>query len=334
MKIAVIGSGTWGTSLAQVLVDNGHDVLLYAKEQSQCDDINLNHKNSFFFGPDLILPKKVKATNSLVEAIKNRPIIILVVPTKALRGVLSDINNLLDRKVTLVSTAKGFDPETDQTMSQLIREAVDEEKRNPIVSLLGPGHAEEVILRKYTIINSISKSLRYAKKIQKLFTNNYLRVYNSSDEIGCELAAGLKNGIAIGSGILDGMNQGDNARAALITRGLTEIVRFGLANGAKQKTFFGMTGLGDLIVTCCSVHSRNYQAGVQIGRSQTAKGLLESNVTIEGLRTIKTVYRLANKQNIDMPIFKALYDVIYNDVIPDKAIQSLFERPLKTERVE
>ena len=331
MKIAVIGSGTWGTSLAQILADNGHNVIIYAKIVEQCQDINNNHRNSRFFGDDVILNKKLKATSSLEKALKGINMIVLSVPTAAETSVLSEIRPLLSKKVTFVSTAKGFDPKTNETMTQVIRRLIPSELRNPIVSLLGPGHAEEVILRKYSTINAISKSTAYAKKIQKYFANNYFRVYTSKDEIGCEIAASLKNGIAIASGILVGLKQGDNARAALITRGMQEIIRFGKAYGAKAETFAGLSGIGDLIVTACSPLSRNYTAGVHIGTTGSASDLFTGEVTIEGLRTIETVHKLNETLRLDLPIFDALYEVVYQNVNPQEAIQSLFNRPLKSE---
>ena len=331
MKIAVIGSGTWGTSLAQILADNGHNVLVYAVVPEQCEDINKNHKNARFFGEDVILNKKVKASSNLEEVLKDRSIIVLSVPTAAESIVLEKIRPLLTKKVTFISTAKGFDPATNETMSQVIRRVIPEELRNPIVSLLGPGHAEEVILRKYSTINSICKNISYAKKIQKLFANSYFRGYTSKDEIGTEIAASLKNGIAIASGILVGLKQGDNARAALITRGMQEIVRFGKVYGAKSETFAGLSGIGDLIVTACSPLSRNYQAGLHIGVEGNADALFAGSTTIEGLRTIATVHSLNETLKLDLPIFDALYNVIYNRVKPEIAIHNLFTRPLRAE---
>lgn len=331
MKIAVIGSGTWGTALAQVLDDNGHDVLIYAREEEQCLDIQNNHQNKIYFGPDVYLSKSIRASMSLKETLEDRDYILLSVPTKVMRSVLNEIKPLLRKRVTFINTSKGFDIDTDQTMASLIREVISEKYRGAVVSLLGPSHAEEVIKRNYTTINSVSKSIKKAQDVQKLFANNYFRVYTTTDEIGCEIAASLKNGIAIASGAADALELGDNAKAALITRGLAEIARFGQALGAQHQTFYGLSGIGDLIVTCCSPHSRNYQAGVLLGKHGNAEGLLESRTTIEGLRTVETVHRLLKKYQIEMPIFGALYEVIFNNKGTLEAIQSLFDRPLKAE---
>lgn len=332
MKIAVIGSGTWGTALAQVLDDNGHDVLIYAREEAQYLDIHNNHQNQYYFGKDVHLSKTIKASMSLLDSIEGRDYILLSVPTKVMRSVLLELKPLIKRKVTIINTSKGFDPDSDATMSEIIREVIEEKYRGSVVSLLGPSHAEEVIKRNYTTINAVSRSSKKARDVQALFANRYFRVYTTRDEIGCEIAASLKNGIAIASGAADSLNLGDNAKAALITRGLAEIARFGQALGAQHKTFFGLSGVGDLIVTCCSPHSRNYQAGVLLGKHGNAEGLLESQTTIEGLRTVATVHRLSQKHHIEMPIFEALYKVIFEKMGTLAAIQSLFARPLKPEK--
>lgn len=333
MKIAVIGSGAWGTALSQVLNDNGHDVLIYARDQKQCDDINLNHRNAFYFGEEVILDSKIKAVNNLSESLADREFVLLSVPTKAMRSVLREIDGLIQKPVVFINTSKGFDPETNETMTDLIRDVIPENKRRGIVSLLGPSHAEEVILRKFTVIKSVSHNYEVAHEVQHLFSNEYFRVYTSTDEVGAEYAAALKNGIAIASGILDGMNQGDNAKAALITRGLVEMTRIGIAFGADSKTFFGLGGVGDLVVTCYSVHSRNYQAGYSIGKNGNAKEVLSSDVTIEGLRTIKTVYDLNRKIKLDLPLFSALYAVIFEEKDIYQTIKELFGRPLKDEKI-
>lgn len=332
-RISVIGSGTWGTALAQVLSDNGNDVLIYGNNPDQINDININHKNSFFFGDEIILSNKIKATLDLEEALKDVDILLISIPTKAYRDVLTKISDLLDHKVVLINTAKGFDTIKDIRISQLIREIVPESKRYPIVSLIGPSHAEEVIKRDLTCVSSVSTDLDLALEIANLFSNEYFRVYANNDEIGSEIGVAMKNAIAIASGILEGLGFGDNARAALCTRGLAEIVRFGKHFGGHSDTYLGLTGLGDLIVTCYSFHSRNFMAGLQIGKDDSAFNFLKNNTkTVEGIRTIEVLYRIAQKENIELPIIECLYQVIYNNKKPSEVIPSLMVRPIKSER--
>ena len=332
-KVAVIGSGTWGTALSQVLVDNGNEVIIYGHNQNEVDDINNNHKNSFFFGDDIVLSDKIKATTNLADAIKDKDIILLSIPTAAFRSVLTDISKLLDRPVILINTAKGFDTEKDIRISELIREVVPEDKRKAIVSLIGPSHAEEVIVRDLTCICAVSLNQECAMEIAEVFSNDYFRVYANYDEIGSEIGVAMKNAIAIASGILEGLNYGDNARAALCTRGLAEIVRFGKHFGGKAGTYLGLTGLGDLIVTCYSFHSRNFTAGMQIGKEDGVENFFKTNTkTVEGIRTIKVIHRLAEKEGIELPIVEALYHVVYEGKKPSEEIPLLMNRPIKNER--
>lgn len=332
MRIGVIGTGTWGTALAQVLVDNGHQVMMYGNSIEQVDDIQKRHQNTRYFGADLFLSPKIKATTDLAKAVTNRRIILIAVPTNAVRSVLEQIAPLIAHKVTIINTAKGFDPSTNERMSELIRELIPKENRKAIVSLIGPSHAEEVILRNLTAITATSLDIREARLVQKLFSNNYFRVYTNKDEVGAEIGVAMKNAIAIASGVLAGLGYGDNARAALITRGLTEMVRFGRAFGGQMKTYLGLTGLGDLIVTCNSLHSRNFMAGFQIGKEDTSKDFLAKNVaTVEGIRAAKTIYLLAKAKQIDIPIVEAIYRVLYEDAKPSEMIARLMVRPLKAE---
>ena len=332
MKIAVIGSGTWGTALAQVLCDNNQNVIVYGRNIDQVNDINVNHKNSFFFGDDIVLPSSLKATNDLDEAVKDADIILISIPTIAYREVLTNIASKLDRKVLFINTAKGFDTEKNIRISELIREVVPEDKRLPIVSLIGPSHAEEVIVRDLTCVSAVSTDLDLTLKVAELFSNDYFRVYGNSDEVGSEYGVAMKNAIAIASGILEGIGYGDNARAALCTRGLAEIVRFGRHFGGKADTYLGLTGLGDLIVTCYSFHSRNFNAGLQIGKDDGASNFLATNKkTVEGIRTIKVIHDMAEKEYIELPIINALYEVIYNGKKPSEEIPLLFKRSIKVE---
>ena len=332
MKVTVLGTGTWGTALAQLLVDNDNEVIQYGIETSEVDDINNHHQNKKYFGPDVLLPASLKATTDINEAMKEAEIIVVAVPTQAVRTVLNQIKPLIKGKPYIVSVAKGFDPTTGKRMTEVVREVLPSSLRQEVVSLIGPGHAEEVILRLLTCVTSTSSNLEAAKKIQRVFSNDYFRVYTQTDEIGAELGVAIKNAIALASGMIEGIGLGDNARAALVTRGLAEMVRFGTYFGGQQSTYLGLTGLGDLMVTCNSRHSRNFIAGEQIGKDNSAILFLERNKkTVEGIRTAKVIYELAKKHDIDMPIIEAVYKVLYENASVKETVSEMMKRSLKAE---
>lgn len=332
MKCCVLGTGTWGTALAQLLVDNGNDVIQYGIDLAEINDINTNHKNSKYFDDKVLLPAKLKATSDLSLALEGSEVIIVAVPTIAVRGVLKEVKMIIKNKPYIVSVAKGFDPTTGKRMTEVVREVLSSEERKEVVSLIGPGHAEEVILRLLTCVTATSIDLDCAKVIQKIFSNDYFRVYTQTDEVGAEYGVALKNAIAIASGMITGIGLGDNAKAALVTRGLAEMVRFGQHFGGKLETYLGLTGLGDLMVTCNSVHSRNFQAGYQIGLKNDAKEFLETNKkTVEGIRTAKVVYEMAKANNIEMPIIEAVYKVLYEFEKPTESLKDIMRRALKEE---
>ena len=331
MKVRVIGSGSWATALAQVLADNGQDVKVYGIAQDEVDDINNNHKNSKYFGDVDINPNLVASTD--INIVKDADIVLLGVPTFALESVCLQIKELLDHKVYVINVAKGFHPVTKQRLSIVIKELLGD-KLIDIISLIGPSHAEEVIRRLLTIVNSVCENEESAKIIQELFANDYFRVYTNTDVVGAEIAAATKNVMAIASGVLTGINQGDNARAALMTRGLYEITRFGLYFGGKKETFLGLNGVGDLIVTCSSLHSRNFQAGLAIGKANGAKEFLANNTkTTEGVNTTRVVYEMAKENGIEMPITDQIYQVLFEEKSPKDAIIDLMKRPLKAENI-
>ena len=312
MKAVVIGSGSWGTGLAQVLCDNKVDVTIYGNCESEINDINENHRNSKYFGGIQIHPD-LKATTD-INVVKGSDIVVLSVPTIAIESVCKQIDEILDKKTIIVNTSKGFHPETFERMSCVIRENISEEHLSSVVSLIGPSHAEEVVIRMLTTICAVSLNEEDAKTVQETFSNEYLRIYTGTDEIGSEVGVAVKNAIALASGILSGLGYGDNTRAALMTRGLMEMTRFGVAMGGKKETFMGMTGIGDLIVTCISQHSRNFQAGYEIGKAGTAKIFWETNTkTVEGVRTAKAVHEKARELGIDMPIVNEIYAVLFEN---------------------
>lgn len=331
-NIAIIGTGTWATALGQVLIDNGHQVVLLGREESQVDDINKNHKNSYYFGDEISLPKEMIATTKYEGTIENAEFIILAVPTIAICDVLNLLKQHLNEKKYIINVAKGFDPKTNERISDIIRRVIGEDKRHPVISLIGPSHAEEVIVRQLTTVCSVSLDQECAHIVQKLFSNEYFRVYTLNDEVGAELGVAIKNAIAIASGTLYGLGYGDNARAALVTRGLSEMVKFGTCFGGSMTTYLGLTGLGDLMVTCNSKHSRNFMAGYQIGKADSASEFLKNNkATVEGIRTTKVIHEMALKDHIEMPIITAIYRVLYENEKPSKLIKELMVRPLKKE---
>ena len=330
MKTVVIGSGSWGTGLGQVLCDNGREVIIYGNCKEQIDDIEQNHRNAMFF-EDVQLNPDLHATMD-VNVVKDADVVVLSVPTIAIESVCRQIDPLLKGKVIIVNTSKGFHPETNERMSQVIRRFISEEHLSSVVSLIGPSHAEEVVIRMLTTICAVSLRHEDAVVIQELFSNDYFRVYTGSDEIGSEVGVALKNAIAVASGVLSGLGYGDNTRAALMTRGLAEMIRFGTAMGGKPETFMGLTGIGDLIVTCSSRHSRNFQAGYEIGKANDAQAFWKYNKkTVEGVRTVKVVYELAQQMHIDMPITSEIYKVLYENKDPKQSARDLMLRDLKPE---
>ncbi len=319
MLIGVVGSGSWGVALAQVLSDNNHNVLIWGRNKDAISDINVHRKLKYF--PDVKLSDKLQATsnfNDLVDA----DILILATPTSALDDILKMINNTFNKEVIIVNVSKGFHAQTSERLSVAIRRIIKPELLKSIVSLIGPTHAEEVIIRLETAIVAVSEDEESSKSIQQLFANDYFRVYTSTDVIGAEIGAAVKNIIALASGIISGVGLGDNAKAALITRGLVEIARLGIKMGANPETFFGLTGVGDLIVTATSHHSRNYQAGLIIG-TKGAKYFHENNTkTVEGVKAVKEVMKLAKEYDVSMPISTEIYNVLYNDETISEAIIS------------
>lgn len=330
MKTVVIGSGSWGTGLAQALADKQEDVIIYGLDETEINDINEHHKNSKFF-PDVDLNPQLRATMD-IQVVKDADVVVLSVPSIAIESVCHQIAPIVEKKVIIINTSKGFHPKSNDRMSNVIRDAMPADKLSSVVSLIGPSHAEEVVIRMLTTICAVSQNEEDAKKIQHLFSNDYLRVYRGNDEVGSEIGVAVKNAIALASGMLAGLGYGDNTRAALITRGLAEMIRFGTALGGRSETFMGLTGMGDLIVTCTSVHSRNFQAGFEIGKAGSAQIFWDTNTkTVEGVRTAKIVHEIASEKGIDMPIVNEIYRVLYEGKSPVQSAKDLMLRDLKPE---
>ncbi|NJP38176.1 NAD(P)H-dependent glycerol-3-phosphate dehydrogenase [Alkalicoccus luteus] len=327
-KTAVIGAGSWGTALAGVLADNGHEVTIWARREEIADEINSKSTNSKYL-PDIHLPQTIKAVTNIRIAAENADAVILVVPTKAMRAVLRDIRPYLREEALLVHASKGIEPESHLRISEIITQELE---RTDVVCLSGPSHAEEVCRRQPTTITCSSIHMELAEEVQDLFMNQFFRVYTNPDLIGVEIGGALKNIIAIGSGMTSGLGFGDNARAALMTRGLAEISRLGVKLGGNPLTFSGLSGLGDLIVTCTSHHSRNWRAGNMIGKGKTADEVEnEMGMVVEGMRTAKAAYQLSKKLNIDMPITAELYAVLFEHKDVKKAVEALMGRVKKKE---
>ena len=330
-NVTVVGAGSWGTALAQVLCDNQNNVKLYDLNQEIVDDINQNHRNSRFFA-DVQLPVGLVATTNLTEALKDAQIILLSVPTKVIRDVLKTINEHLDHAVMIINASKGIEPGTHKRVSEIVAEEIDQTYLEAFVALSGPSHAEEVIERALTTVTCAATVADKANEIQKMFNNEYFRVYRVDDLIGVEIGGSIKNVIALAAGIIAGLGYGDNPKAALITRGLVEIKRLGAAVVAKEETFSGLSGLGDLIVTCTSVHSRNWQAGYKIGSGSNLQEAIDSmTMVVEGVRTCQATYEMAQALQIEMPIVETVYEVIFNKLDPRVAIAQLMTREMKPE---
>lgn len=330
-KITVFGAGSWGTALAMVLAENGYDTLVWSYRDEQAIEINEHHTNSNYL-PNITLPEQLKATTSIKEAIDHSSIFVMATPTKAIREVCGNIVPHLNKKIFLVHVSKGIEPDTLIRVSEIFEEEIPSEYIEDLVVLSGPSHAEEVVLHHPTTITAASKNLKAAEKVQDIFMNQYFRVYTSDDVTGVELGGALKNVIALAAGISDGLNYGDNAKAALITRGLAEITRLGVKMGGNPFTFSGLTGMGDLIVTCTSVHSRNWRAGNLLGKGNKLDTVLEEmGMVVEGVRTTKAAYQLAKKYDVSMPITEALYEVLFEDKDPKVAVDELMIRMKKRE---
>lgn len=332
-NVSVIGAGSWGTAIAFVLAHNGHNCLLWTRRDEQAQEINKHHTNERYL-PGITLPENLASTASLDEAVQHADLIVLAVPTKAMRAISQQIDGLLDEKKLFVHVSKGIEPDTLKRISEMITEEIREEMREAIVVLSGPSHAEEVVLRHPTTITAASENIAAAEVVQDVFMNSFFRVYTNKDIVGVEISAALKNVIALGAGISDGIGYGDNAKAALITRGLAEITRLGVAMGANPMTFSGLAGLGDLIVTCTSVHSRNWKAGNLLGKGAQLDDVAEGmGMVIEGVRTTKAAYQLAEKFDVSMPITTALYTILFEGASPKEAVDQLMTR-MKRQEVE
>ncbi|MCI6400096.1 NAD(P)H-dependent glycerol-3-phosphate dehydrogenase [Lawsonibacter sp.] len=327
MKIAVMGSGGWGTALAMVLLENGHDVTLWSYTQEESAVLREKRENPMLKG--VPLPEKLHLTWD-ADCVRDCGVVVLATPSFAVRTTARSIAPLLDPGAVLISVSKGIEKDTSLTLTAAIAEEVGE--GHPIVALSGPSHAEEVGRHVPTVVVSASRDRAAAEQVQDLFMNERFRVYASDDVVGVELGAALKNVIALCAGICDGMGFGDNTKAALMTRGLTEIARLGVAMGGRRETFAGLSGVGDLIVTCTSMHSRNRRCGILIGQgTPTRQAVQEIGAVVEGYYAAATAKALAEKAQVEMPITEAAYQVLYQGKDPHAVIHELMTRDRKHE---
>lgn len=327
-NIAIIGSGSWGVALAIHLANMGHNVKIWSFAKEEADLIN-NEKKCMFL-PKATIPNNIKCSLDFKEVIEDSEIVLVVTPSKFTRSTVTQFKQYITNQ-QIVICSKGFEAESLKTLTEILEE---EFPNNEIGALSGPSHAEEVSIGIPTAIVIASKHDELLKNIQSSFMNDKMRIYTSHDVKGVELGGALKNIIAFCAGIIAGLNLGDNTFAALATRGLVEITRLGTKMGADKDTFYGLTGLGDLIVTCLSEHSRNRRAGLLIGKGKTIEETKkEVGMTIESLDNIEVAYELAKKYNVEMPIVEAVYNVLYNNLVPKEAVTMLMTREAKSEDI-
>ncbi len=331
MQVAILGAGSWGTVLGQLLAKKGLGVTLWARRREVAEAINKDHENPFYL-PGINLDPRLKASTQIEEVLDNAEVLVFAVPSHALRGVLSRLKPKLPRRIPLVSTIKGIEQETLCSMSQVVCEEWGSEWQAMYTVLSGPSFAEEVAQEAPTAVTVAGYDPKIAQKIQELFYAPYFRVYRSTDVLGVELAGALKNVMAIAVGICDGLEFGLNARAALITRGLAEMSRLGMRLGANPLTFSGLAGLGDLVLTCTGPLSRNRTVGLRLGRGESLSEILADMTQVaEGVRTTASIKALADKSKVDMPITQAVYRVLYQGEDPRQMAQELLARGLKDE---
>ncbi len=326
-KIVVLGSGGWGTALAVTAFRNGHEVWLWSKFPQEIEEIKKHGENKKLL-PGVAIPEDICLTSDL-SCINAADLVVMAVPSFAVRQTAGLLKPFLTAGITVVNVSKGLEEGSLKRLSAVIQEELPEAK---VAVLSGPSHAEEVSRGIPTTVVAAAAEMPVAEYVQELFASGTFRIYTNSDIAGVELGGALKNVIALCAGVCDGLGLGDNTKAALMTRGITEIARLGEALGARAETFGGLSGIGDLIVTCTSMHSRNRRAGILIGQGKTAaQAIQEIGMTVEGYHAAKTAKELADKTGVEMPIVEQCYAVLYQDLSAKQAISNLMGRPYKHE---
>ena len=325
--IAVMGAGSWGTTLACLLAEKGYDVSLWAFETDIVDEINAKGTNSTYL-PGGVLPPGLKATSNYEEAVRRARYILSVVPTQFTRAVFRECVKYIHEDAVIISASKGIEQKTLLTVSAILNEILGCQ----CAVLSGPSFAKEVIKKFPTAVTLATHNPDTGLLLQEIFNTNYFRVYTHTDVLGVELGGALKNVIAIASGISDGLGLGYNARAALITRGISEMMRLGECMGADKRTFSGLSGMGDLVLTCTGPLSRNYSVGIKLGEGMKLSAILSSTKSVaEGVATAFSAFELSKRQGVEMPIVEQVYKVIYEDKDPARAVHELMNRALKSE---
>src|SRR6267142_4866391 len=331
MRASVIGGGSWGTALAAVLGNNGYDVVIWSYEKDVALALAERHENPRYM-PGLPLPEKVTGTHDLAQALAGAELVVAANPSHVTRAVMQQALPHLPKATPIVSATKGIENETLFTMHEVLEDVLPSELHPYLVFLSGPSFAKETVQKMPTAVVVASPWEKMAQRVQRCFSNDYFRVYTSNDVMGVELGGSLKNVCAIAAGISDGMGFGNNTRAAIMTRGLNELVRLAVRKGANPLTLSGLAGMGDLVLTCTGELSRNRTVGLGLGRGQKLKDVLQGMTQIaEGVRTAQSVHDLAARMEVDMPLHEAVYRILFEDLPPKAALQSLTARELKSE---
>jgi len=332
MDIGVVGAGSWGTALADLLARIGHRVTLWAYESDLVLRMRETKENDLYL-PDISLHEELEFTNSLVEVVKSKELILLVPPSQLMRQILRQLLLHLEDGRILVSASKGIENESLMTMSQVISEELKSAGRKADLAFLsGPSFAREVARGLPTAVVVAAEDVAIAELVQKVFSGEFFRVYTNSDVIGVEFGGSLKNVMALAAGIADGLGFGSNTRAALITRGLSEMTRLGVAAGAERQTFAGLAGMGDLVLTCTGDLSRNRSVGLELGRGRSLQDILAGmNMVAEGVKTTISTYQLAAKLKVSAPITEQVYKILEEGKDPHQAVTDLLDRSLKSE---
>lgn len=331
-RAAVLGAGSWGTALAKVLAENGYDTRLYGRNMEVVRSVREQHENIRYL-PGISLPENLSATDSLDEALCDADIITLVVPSHALRDLAKTLASRIPAGIPIVTAIKGIENDSLQLPSQILEDVLPKALHPQLTYLSGPSFAKEVALGIPTAVLVAGHSTMHTEAAQLAFTNNRLRVYSTDDVIGVEVGGALKNVVAIAAGICDGLNFGHNSRAALITRGLAEIGRLAIRLGAHPLTVSGLSGMGDLVLTCTGDLSRNRHVGIELGRGKNlAQILSEMTMVAEGVRTTKSAYQLSRREDVPMPLIEGMYRILYENADPRNEVAQLMARTPKPER--
>jgi len=331
ITIGVVGAGSWGTALANLMASKGFAIDLWVYEKEVISQILESGENQFFL-PDIKLSSNLKPLNDLAAVVSGKDLLLVVVPSHVMRETTLKMANHVSEAAIIASASKGIENKTHLTMNGVLQETLPQIPPERLAVISGPSFAREVAQNLPTVVTAASKNMEIAALVQQVLVTPYFRVYTSDDVIGVELGGSLKNVIAIAAGVIDGLQLGLNTRAALITRGMTEIRRLGLKLGANPRTFTGLAGYGDLILTCTGDLSRNHTVGKKIGEGQKVNDILgKMRMVAEGVKTAKSVYNLSRKLGVEMPISHEMYRILYEDLDPKEAVYRLMTRDLKQE---